>query len=318
MRNILVLALLATAQLFAADPSDRTLLADAIVNSIFFSPDSKSIVANCSDKHIRTWDVGSGKVVRDRSFPMAGQLLDSNILAEPTDESRKAVRIWDLTADRKIQTINGTRGHKAVSSDRKQLAISSPDERTLRLVNLDTGEQQRLMADGVGGAAALIFSPDGSALVSANYDNDVRIWKTKSGELVRKIEDLTGAMFAAEFTPDGQQLVMGGLDEIVYILDAKTFALTRTLKGHGETISSLAISPDGRTLVTGGFDVITQQNPVKLVFWDLAAGTITRTLHSPHAVSSLAFSPDGKWLAMAAVGSKEISLFSLNSSTSKN
>jgi WD40 repeat protein len=319
VKNTLALALLATAPLAGADPSDRTLVADAVVRSIFFSPDGKTIVASCSDKHIRVWDVTSGKVIRDRSFSLAGDLLDSNLLAEPIDESRKTVRIWDLSADRKIQTINGIRrGHKAVSSDRKQMAMASADERTVRLVNLDTGEQQRVLADGIGGAAALVFSPDGSALVSANYDNDVRIWKTKSGELLRKIEDLTGAMFAAEFTPDGKQLVMGGLDETVYILDAKTFALTRTLKGHGETISALAISPDGRTLVTGGFDVITEQNPVKLVFWNLAAGTMTRTLHSPHAVRSLSFSPDGKWLAMATAGSKEILLFSLSSSTSKN
>jgi WD40 repeat protein len=318
VRNALVLALLASTQLLAADLPDRALSADAVVNSIFFSPDGKTIVANYSDKHVRTWDVGSGKIIHDRTFPLAVQLLDSNDLAEPTDESKPGMRIWDLTAERRIEIVNGTRGHKAVSSDRKQMAFSSAGERTVHLINLATGEQQRLMADGVGGAAALVFSPDGSALVSANYDNDIRIWKTKSGELVRKIEDLTGAMFAAEFTPNGKELVMGGLDEIVYILDAKTFALNRTLKGHGETISSLAISPDGRTLVTGGFDVVTQKNPVKVVFWDLAAGTITRTLHSPHAVSSLSFSPDGKWLAMAANGSKEISLFSLNSSTSKN
>ena len=120
-------------------------------------------------------------------------------------------------------------------------------------------------------------------------------------------------MFTSAFTPDGEELVMGGLDETVYILDGKTFAPKRTLKGHGETIAALAISPDGRTLVTGGFDVVTEANPVKLVFWDLASGTITRTVRAPHAVSALTFSPDGKWLAMTVVGGKEIGLFSLGS-----
>src|SRR5258708_39044913 len=105
---------------------------------------------------------------------------------------------------------------------------------------------------------------------------------------------------------------MGGLDEKVYILDAKTFALKRTLKGHGEKIRALAISPDGRTLVTGGFDVITVNNPVKLVFWDLAAGTVTRSVRSPRAGTRLAFSPDGKWLAMASSGGQESSLLSLH------
>ena len=146
--------------------------------------------------------------------------------------------------------------------------------------------------------------------MSANYDNDIRVWKTKSGELIRKVEDMTGAMFAAEFTPDGKQLIMAGLDETVYIWDARTFALSRKLRGHGETISSLSISPDGRTLVTGGFDVITQRNPVKLAIWDLAAGKITKSIGAAHRVVAIAFSPDGKWIAFST-GENEISLLSL-------
>jgi WD40 repeat protein len=115
-------------------------------------------------------------------------------------------------------------------------------------------------------------------------------------------------MFAAEFTPDGKQLVLAGLDETVYIWDAKTFQLLRKLGGHGETISALAISPDGKTLVTGGFDVLTEKNPVKVLFWDLNSGRILRTVRAPHRVASLAFSPNGAWIAMAA-GENEIQLW---------
>lgn len=311
MRNASLLLLTASA-VFAAKAVERTLPADAVVESIFFLPDGKTIIATCADKHIRKWDVGSGKVIGDRTLPAGGYLLSSNVLAEFHDSSRKALRIWDLTAERQLQMVNGSRRETAISPDHKQLALASAQERSVSLVNLDTGTQRHMLADGIGGAATLVFSPDGATLVSANYDNDVRVWRTQSGELMRKVEDLTGAMFAAEFTPDGKQLVMGGLDETIYILDAKTFALTRTLKGHGETISALAVSPDGRTLVTGGFDVITTKNPVKLVFWDLATGVITRTVRAPHAVRALAFSPDGKMLAMTATGGKEISLFELN------
>ena len=135
MKSTPILALLAGAALSAADPSDRTLLADAAVESIFFLPDGKAMIATCSDKHIRTWDVGSGKVIGDRTLPLGGYLLDSNILAEPSDSSGKAVRIWDLTADRQMQTINGSRGTTTISSDRKQLAIASSENRSVSLVN---------------------------------------------------------------------------------------------------------------------------------------------------------------------------------------
>ena len=261
------------------------------------------------DKHLRTWEVGSGRVISDRTLEPKNYLVDPNLVVQLKEGG---FQIWDLSADRHSKIINGTAENGAISSDHKLMAVSSEKDQAVRLLDLQTGELKRVLPDGLGGAATLAFSPDGATLVSANFDTDVRIWKTRSGELVRKIEDLTGAMFASAFTPNGEELVMGGLDETLYILDGKTYALKRTLKGHGETIAALAISPDGRTLVTGGFDVVATANPVKLVFWDLASGSIMPTARSPHAVSALTFSPDGKWLAMTAAGGKEITLFRLD------
>jgi WD40 repeat protein len=276
--------------------------------AVFFSADGKSISGQCGDSHIRTWDVASGKLMSDKEVPRRSALLSADLYAE-RDRNAGTLRVWDLSAQRQLQLINGApMGETAVSSDRRLIASASADERSIRIWNLATGEQRHSLPDGVGGAASLVFSPDGETVVSANYDNDIRVWKTKSGELVRRVEDMTGAMFAAEFTPDGKHLIMGGLDETVYIWDAKTFALLRKLKGHGETIASLAISPDGRTLVTGGFDVFTEKNPVKVAIWDLASGTITRTIRAPHVAASVAFSPDSKWIALAA-GEKEVELW---------
>jgi WD40 repeat protein len=291
-----------------AAAAERTLVSPAPIQSIAVSADGKTIVASCADKHVRTWDVGSGKVVGDRGI--GGYLMSANLLAEPSGD-RKSVHVWDLAAARQMYTIEKRIAHGVVSHDGKQLAVSSGTERNFRLLDAGTGATRKVMEDGVGGASTIAFSPDGGTVVSANYDNDVRVWSTKSGELVRKVEDFTGAMFSAAFTPDGSQLVMAGLDQKIYIFDAKTYKVQRSLTGHGETILALAISPDGRTLVTGGFDVLTQKNPVKVVFWDLASGKMQRTVRAPHAVTALAFAPDGSWLAISTAGGKEISLFTL-------
>jgi len=308
-RPNIFIAIAAAAGLLGAD---RILISDGVPNAIFFSADGTTLSSSCRDGRIRTWDVISGKMIKDKAVPAGGFLMAADISAE-TDFAKKTVRIWDLTTDRQMQLINGAPSRRtAISGDREQLATSSPDERSVRIWDIATGQQRHVLADGIGGAAELIFSPDGETLVSANYDNDIRFWRTKSGEMVKKVENLTGAMFAAEFTPDGKQLIMAGLDETVYIWDAKTFLLKRKLQGHGETISSLAISPNGRTLVTGGFDVVTSRNPVKVAFWDLGSGKIIRTVTAPHRVVSLAFSPDSKWIAMAA-GEKEVSLWNLAS-----
>lgn len=291
---------------------DRTLPSPAMPNRIEFSPDGRSLVAACADGHIRTWDVASGRITADRARQKEdgpAALLDSGHFADRTPQH--AIRIWDLTAGAQAKTLYGhaVRPDRIASSpDGKLVASTSEKERAVRLWNTSTGEQKHLLSDGIGGVAEFAFSPDGETLVSTNYDNDVRIWKTRSGELVRKIEDMTGAMFSAEFTPDGRYLLMAGLDETVYVYDARTWRPVKQLKGHGETISALAISPDSRMVVTGGFDVITVKNPVKVVFWDLASGRVLRTVNSPHRVVALAFSPDGKWVAMTA-GENEISLW---------
>jgi WD40 repeat protein len=311
-RSYLFAAVAATA--LALPPADRTLVSEGIPDTVYFSADGKTVSSSCRDGHIRIWDVTSGKVIKDKAVPAGTSLVAWDISAEH-DRKNNTVRTWDLTADRQMQLISGAPSRRtAISGNRKYLATANPIERSVRIWSIATGEQRQVLADGIGGAAALVFSPDGETLVSANYDNDIRVWRTMSGELVKKVEDLTGAMFAAEFTPDGKQLIMAGLDETVYIWDAKSFVLDRKLKGQGETISALAISPDGRTLVTGGFDVVTSRNPVKVVFWDLASGKITRTVRSPHQVTSLAFSPDGKWVAMSS-GEKELLLWDLGSAS---
>lgn len=292
-----------------AAQADRKIAVDGVPREVHFSADGKSLLTFCRDNQLRVFDAASGKLLRATKHA-GGVLLGGDRLVDR--DANDAIRIWDLSADRYQQIMDASagRGVTALSADGKYLAVSDTRTRQVALYDAAGGKRKHSLPDGLGGAAQLLFSPDGEAVVSANYDNDIRVWKTRSGELIRKVEDLTGAMFAGQFTPDGKQLLLAGLDETIYVFDAKTFECQRTIKGHEETISALAISPDGKMIVTGGFDVRTTQNPVKVVLWDLASGKPVKVLRSPHRVLSLAFSPDGKSLAMTS-GDKEITLWSL-------
>jgi WD40 repeat protein len=118
------------------------------------------------------------------------------------------------------------------------------------------------------------------------------------------------------FTPDGKQLIVAGLDETVYIRDAKTLAVVRQLKGQGEMIARLAISPDGRTLVTSGRDPTDARNPAKVLIWDLPSGEIERVLQAAPPAFAAAFSPDGKWFALA-LKDKQITLLDFGALAAK-
>jgi len=309
MRQALFFAALACAPLGLC-AADRSLSYEGRPSAIYFSPDSKTAVAGSWSGGIRAWDVDSGNPVQDKTG-LKGTFLLSPSLYAVIDEDQRTVAIWTLAGESPIQLLKGLDpSNLAVSHDAKQLAISSEEAQTVGIWNLAIGERNQLLQDGAGAAARLVFSPNDQALVSANYDNDIRMWNTQTGELIAKVGDPTGAMFGAEFTPDGKQLIVAGLDETVYIRDAKTLAVIRKLKGQGQAITRLAISPDGRTLVTSGRDPVDARNPAKVVIWDLPSGKIKRVLQAAHPAFALAFSPDGKWLALT-LKDKQITLLDL-------
>jgi WD40 repeat protein len=52
-------------------------------------------------------------------------------------------------------------------------------------------------------------------------------------------------------------------------------------------------------LVTGGLDVTDDDNPAHLMVWNVGSGKVLKRTRLPHAVTSVAFSPDGRWIAAA-------------------
>jgi WD40 repeat protein len=220
-----------------------------------------------------------------------------------------SVKSWDLATGKisKQLPAAGRHARRITASDGSYFLSTSTGEMKVRALDAN-GKERYAVQSGLGGLGALAISPDGSAIVAASYDADVRAWNARNGELLRLIDELPVSMFDLKFSPDGRWLAAAGADRIVYIYDTKTWKIARRFIGQPEMISALAFSADGSKLASGGFSVITLKKPVKVLIWDVSSGQTVRTFNAPQRVTSIAFSPDGR-LAAASTSTKVIDIW---------
>ena len=131
---------------------------------------------------------------------------------------------------------------------------------------------------------SLMFSPDGTKLVSGN---PTKLWDVTTK---RNIVNIDGNN--AVFSHDGTMLAYG-LGVNVQLWDVATRNNINTFEGHPVGALSLAFSPDDTLLASGSYDG-------SMIVWDVATGNKIGTFEGykhTDGVLSLEFSPDGTLLA---------------------
>ena len=134
---------------------------------------------------------------------------------------------------------------------------------------------------------SVVFSPDGSRVVSGSNDFTLRIWNVATGESEAELSGHSSWVNSVVFSPDGSLLVSGSTDGTVRIWNVATRESEAELRGHSHSVESVVFSPDGSRVVSGSFD-----NTVRI--WNVATGESEAELkgHSG-VVNSVVFSPDG-------------------------
>jgi WD40 repeat protein/serine/threonine protein kinase len=172
---------------------------------------------------------------------------------------------------------------------------------------------------------ALAFAPDGKTLAAAadlgrSDGGRIRLWDLASGQDTRTFGPPGFEVLSLAYSPDGKVLALGEVKALatfpspgeVTLWDAAEGRKLRTCGRDLETVSGVAFSPDGKTLAgvngahvspygsgTGGtpalrlWDPATSQEKASLVFDDFPA-------------SSVAFSPDGKTVAVGGLGAVKL------------
>ena len=69
------------------------------------------------------------------------------------------------------------------------------------------------------------FSPDGTKIVTASWDNTAKVWDIASGECEHTLEGHTNYVMSACFSPDGSKIVTASDDETAKIWYVKRYQM---------------------------------------------------------------------------------------------
>ncbi|NCT45919.1 MAG: WD40 repeat domain-containing protein, partial [Microcystis aeruginosa G11-09] len=134
------------------------------------------------------------------------------------------------------------------SPDGKTLVSGSWDN-TIKLWDVETGQEIRTLKGHDNSVYSVNFSPDGKTLVSGSADNTIKLWNVETGQEIRTLKGHDSSVRSVNFSPDGKTLVSGSGDKTIKLWNVETGQEIRTLKGHDSVVYSVNFSPDGKTLV---------------------------------------------------------------------
>jgi WD40 repeat protein len=146
--------------------------------------------------------------------------------------------------------------------------------------------------------SSVIWSRDGTKLVSGCEDNNIRIWDSATGSIILTLEGHSDKVGPVAWNSVYNTLASGSNDTTIKIWYSATGNLIHTLEGHSDAVYSLAWSPDGSKLASGSKD-----NTINI--WDIHFDkvNIIKTFEGHSGiVQSVAWNHDGTKLVS---GSKD-------------
>jgi WD40 repeat protein len=291
--------------------------------AITISPDGTIMASSSADKTIKLWDI---KTERETGEYLITSLSDSDPPKPPlkrgtlnqlltTETLNKFSPLnkggWGGSPKLRInpKTIQGNLYYFltiAFSPDGMTIATGSTDS-TIKLWDVKTLHQKRILKGHREKVQTVAFSPDGETLASGSWDSTIKIWDISPNPQKDTItlNGHQGVVHSIAFNPDGKLLVSGSADCTIKLWDISTGEEIYTRIEHEGEVRAVAFSPDGAIIASESCD----NSSIKL--WHLH-GDFTSTLSDyPAPVKSIIFNSDGQFLVSGSLN-KTIKIWQYN------
>jgi WD40 repeat protein len=95
------------------------------------------------------------------------------------------------------------------------------------------------------------INPAGDTIVSASYDQTLKVWDARTGEERRTLHGHTDAVNGCAFNPAGDTIMSVSDDRMLKVWDARTGACLSTLFVDGK-LNACVFHPDGEHILAAG------------------------------------------------------------------
>lgn len=185
---------------------------------------------------------------------------DTRFIAGASDN---IVKIWEVRENKLRHTLNEDTGVPRNSGLPQTLAFSldgktlAAGRMTIRLWDVESGDELAKFPEQPRPIDALTFSPDGKILTTGNYAGTILLWYLPSHNHPIPTT-ITGhntlPIVSIAFTADSKTLASGSRDGTIRLWDVTTRNQKLAIPGHTGQIKAIKFLQDGKTLFTCGTD----------------------------------------------------------------
>ena len=210
------------------------------------------------DQTVRVWDrVASREVARFATDRTPDKLLFSpsgKLLVGLAAEQGGMMWVWDLQARQEVGRLANLWYFlvylpRFTTDERRLVILHGPQNRTLCLWDLDSGEQRPFDGQTEGWITSLALAPDGKTLATVSHDGSAHLWGMATRRQLRSFPSAQHMLWAVTFSADSQRVFTGGAQGVIQVWDIATGRELVTLPG-GTVIYYLHVHRDGNGLLS--------------------------------------------------------------------